>query len=217
MSQEWLPYSHEYWGVSFDYPADWQVDVPDFESLLAQVQDVPEGYSVDPAGEKTLYTVGHEVKLYPTGDANGKAISLRIRSYTLPPGETLEDWVMTMRELSYKDRIGEGWTEDYSLALIPFPGEHSPAIDDLLLESIEGEDALNASIWIALGKVVYQVDITNPDPALMEIAQRFVSSLEFDAAKQQELAESAPFAGDISHIRSLIEQADRELSSQEAP
>ena len=60
----WISYTHEPWGLTFHYPADWQLVAPDFEVLAQPPKDLPEGYTFAPDMD-VLRTIGHGLTLYP--------------------------------------------------------------------------------------------------------------------------------------------------------
>jgi hypothetical protein len=64
-----------------------------------------------------------------------------------------------------------------------------------------------ATIYISIGKLVYAIRYFPGDPALQEIAEKFVSSLKFDLAKQQELETLPYYSVDITYyLQEMLEE-----------
>lgn len=93
----WISYTHEPWGLTFHYPANWQLVAPEFE-VLAQPPNLPEGYTFNPDMD-VLRSIGHGLTLYPpnSGPAGGVKIEIGLEEFLLSSETTLEEWVLLDR------------------------------------------------------------------------------------------------------------------------
>ena len=205
--QAWEGYNHEPWGLTFDYPADWQIDLPDFNAMgtpPAELEEHPDyTHTVD---LDTVAIGGYELKVLPSENPNEQQyIALSLQSYTLAPGMTLAEWI-TLHQQYGRREWGYEW-ENYKPALESFPAEHSTSIDEIWMESTQSEQLNKVSIWMSVGKLVYLVYGHHADENLTQVAEGLDSSLEFDPATQQALEKSPYYSVDATVLQiSLNEQ-----------
>ena len=226
--QTWRTYNHEPWGITFDYPADWRVDVPDLEARVGLPEGTPDlvclpDYREIPDTKTTdcAYTIGYtnttdillattygyQVTLVPPENSVGtRDILISLESLTLAPGMTLREWIRI--NIQYELWDHEGNWENYEPNLVPFPREVRPNADEIWMELAEkGSRQGIATIYISTDKLVYAVRFRPADPALQEVAEQFVASLKFDLARQRELEALPWYSHDITYLQTLIDES----------
>ncbi len=209
--QAWLSYNHEPWGITFDYPADWRVDMPDFEAEVEALEnlptspDMPYTYTID-IDMQQLMIYGYQVTLIPPEypDDTG-AIFISLEPLTLAPGMTLREWVKIRDRYGLWDHGGD-W-ENYEPDLLPFPRADHPNVDEIWMKIAPDEKhPVVITFYMSIGKLVYVVWYWRPDQVQPEIAEQLVASLEFDIARQQELEASPHYSHDITSLQSYLEE-----------
>ena len=207
--QGWLRYDHVYWGMTFDYPAGWQVDIPDLASRVeppdAELNALNGGTYFNKTDMQRATTYGYLITLKPTERAIGASdIIISLESMTLAPGMPLRGWIKIWRQYLLKFH-GYDW-ESYEPKLIPFPSGDGPNADEIWVDLAENTHGL-ATIYMSIGKLVYAVRFDPGDPALQKLVEHIVSSLEFDLETQRELAASPYYEAEITGLQPFLDES----------
>jgi hypothetical protein len=183
--QEWQTYTHPEWGITFQYPPGWEVNVPDFESM-----------------EQIL---GHHISLrQPSADGlQYTEIAITLDGWTISPNGTLEELVNLRGEL-------EDTTAPELASVrekVEVVDQEQPAdVDDVLYTSVKSVMHEAYITWMARGPLVYFVASFSRDPEVTFIGREIAASLQFNADKEQVLLEKALFSGDETTIAATIER-----------
>lgn len=206
--QEWLRYNHVYWGMTFDYPAGWQVDIPDLEAGAEppdeEANALNGGMYFNNTDMQRATTYGYFITLRPAEPVDRASdILIFLESSVLAPGMPLREWI----KIRGQDLLmfhGGDW-ENYEPKLVTFPGEKRPNVDELWMDLAE-DGYFSATIYMSIGKLVYAIRYTPDDPALQKLVEHIVSSLEFDLEKQRELAASPYHSAEITGLQPPLDE-----------
>lgn len=203
-NEEWLTYTHPEWGITFQYPPDWEVSVPDFENIEQTPEDW-RGLAPYEPNPEYLRTLGHHISLYPPAVNGFEAaeIAITLDVHTLSPNGTLEELVNLRGEL--EDTTApelESVREKVEVVDQAQPAD----VDDVLYTSIKSFMHEAYITWMARGPLVYFVASFSSDPAVTSIGREIAASLRFNADKEQVILEKALFSGDETTIANTIER-----------
>ena len=201
--QEWLRYNHAYWGTTFDYPAGWQVDIPDLEAGVEppdeEANALNGGVYFNNTDMQRATTYGYVITLKPVERTVGASdIIISLETHVLAPEMPLREWIK-IRKQNLLWFHGDDW-ENYAPKLVPFSGEARPNVDEIWVDLAENTHGL-ATVYMSIGKLVYAIRFAPEDPALQKLVEHIVSSLEFDLDKQRELAALPFYSAEITGLQ----------------
>jgi hypothetical protein len=203
----WISYTHEPWGLTFYYPADWQLVAPDFEVLAQPPKDLPEGYTFNPDMD-VLRTIGHGLTLYPpnSGPAGGVKIEIDLEEFLLSSETTLEEWVLLDRAYDTAG-LGNPQTAQTSYRSEAPPVEQWPSDAAQFLHQIGEREGFRGDVyWIAVGELVYTVSTVDAGDDVLAQLRQMIASFAFDKAVQEKLRATAPFSGSEQEMIRLTER-----------
>lgn len=201
----WNEYSHHPYGITFQYPSDWTVSVPDFESMAKPQHELLPGYSHD-VNWDYLQTLGHYVSIQPVEGSGwtDTEISISLEPYTISTQTTLREYANLIHQLSAIENPLASETKHTSVAL------QEPGLlgreNEVIFDVTENSLLSISTLWFQQGDLVFRLQTFSDDPKVIELLEAIAASIEFDDAQIKDLRAKAPFSGDEASIREALQR-----------
>lgn len=176
-SQEWLTFHSPELHISFQYPSDWQLEIPDFDETDAPTE----------LAEDDPYTrVGYVVGIVPPKDGvlAGKKIEITTQSFEIPQGQTLQEWHDDLQAIHNLSHHGTHSNPDFKSIDITSEELREAREPEQILHVVREHvdiGLLGQTVFITQGRIVYLIAVFGHNDEFENIVASIAGSIQFDA------------------------------------
>lgn len=195
---------HPTWGISFSYPADWSLEIPDFDAIAKAPALSPNGETILPNVED-MRLLGHHVTLYPpdNGQWPKTEIVIHLDSYTISSNTDLKKWVTLRDDVNAVENPIADLTTTKQVDVSDRPYAH--VADQVVYSILENPYIHVETVWLAKADLVYALDAYGADLRVLDVLEQVAASIKFDDKMMAELRAKATFAGNEDAMSAYIE------------